>query len=213
MIVRNFMRKEVITVDFNTPIMAALEIMKQNKIKRLPVTKNTKFVGLVTRAMLRDASPSEATSLSIYEINYLISKMIVGKLMVKKPVTISPDFPVEEAISLGKKHGIGGFPVIENGELVGIITESDIIGVVSNALGLGEKDSKRITIDATGKRFGYLKDLVEVLDSNNIPILSVLSIPTSKKGDWSLIMRLKTKHASAAVEDLRKKGFDVSDFA
>jgi acetoin utilization protein AcuB len=207
------MRKEVITVDFNTPIMAALEIMKQNKIKRLPVTKNAKFVGLITRAMIRDASPSEATSLSIYEINYLISKMIVGKLMVKKPVTISPDLPVEEAIRLGKKHGIGGFPVVKNKKLVGIITESDIIGVVSNALGLGEKDSKRITIDATGKRFGYLKDLVEVLDSNNIPILSVLSIPTSKKGDWSLIMRLKTKHASVAVEDLRKKGFDVSDVA
>ena len=213
MIVRNFMKKKVITVDFNTPIMAALEIMKQNKIKRLPVTKNTKFVGLITRAMIRDASPSEATSLSIYELNYLISKMIVGNLMVKKPITISPDLPVEEAIRLGKEHGIGGFPVIENGELVGIITESDIIWVVSNALGLGEKDSKRITIDATGKRFGYLKDLVEVLDSNNIPILSVLSIPTSKKGDWSLIMRLKTKHASVAVEDLRKKGFDVSDIA
>ena len=213
MIVRNFMKKKVITVDFNTPIMAALEIMKQNKIKRLPVTKNTKFVGLITRAMIRDASPSEATSLSIYELNYLISKMIVGNLMVKKPITISPDLPVEEAIRLGKEHGIGGFPVIENGELVGIITESDIIWVVSNALGLGEKDSKRITIDATGKRFGYLKDLVEVLDSNNIPILSVLSIPTSKKGDWSLIMRLKTKHASVAVEDLRKKGFDVSDVA
>ena len=213
MIVRNFMKKKVITVDFNTPIMAALEIMKQNKLKRLPVTKNTKFVGLITRAMIRDASPSEATSLSIYELNYLISKMIVGNLMVKKPITISPDLPVEEAIRLGKEHGIGGFPVIENGELVGIITESDIIWVVSNALGLGEKDSKRITIDATGKRFGYLKDLVEVLDSNNIPILSVLSIPTSKKGDWSLIMRLKTKHASVAVEDLRKKGFDVSDVA
>ena len=213
MIVRNFMKKKVITVDFNTPIMAALEIMKQNKIKRLPVTKSGKFVGLITRAMIRDASPSEATSLSIYELNYLISKMIVGNLMVKKPITISPDLPVEEAIRLGKEHGIGGFPVIENGELVGIITESDIIWVVSNALGLGEKDSKRITIDATGKRFGYLKDLVEVLDSNNIPILSVLSIPTSKKGDWSLIMRLKTKHASVAVEDLRKKGFDVSDVA
>ncbi|MBW1700925.1 MAG: CBS domain-containing protein [Deltaproteobacteria bacterium] len=210
MIVRNFMRKEVITVDFNTPIMAALEIMKQNKIKRLPVTKNAKFVGLITRAMIRDASPSEATSLSIYEINYLISKMIVGKLMVKKPVTISPDLPVEEAIRLGKKHGIGGFPVIENGELVGIITESDIIGVVSNALGLGEKDSKRITIDATGKRFGYLKDLVEVLDSNNIPILSLMSVPKSKKGDWSLILRLKTRHAAAAKKELAKKGFKIT---
>jgi len=209
--VRDFMRKDVITADFNTPIMAALEIMKQNKIKRLPVTKSGKFVGLVTRAMIRDASPSEATSLSIYELNYIISKMIVGDIMVKKPVTISPDLPVEEAIRLGKEHGMGGFPVIEKGELVGIITESDIVWVVSNALGLGEKDSRRITINATGKRFGYLRELVEVMDSNNIPILSLLSIPTSKKEDWSLILRLKTKHASVAVEGLKKKGFDIAD--
>jgi acetoin utilization protein AcuB len=209
--VRNFMKKDVITVDFNTPIRAALEIMKQNKIKRLPVTKSGKFVGLITRAMIRDASPSEATSLSIYELNYIISKMIVGNIMVKKPITISPDLPVEEAIRLGKEHGIGGFPVIENGELVGIITESDIVWVVSNALGLGEKDSRRITINAKGKRFGYLRELVEVLDSNNIPILSLLSIPTSKKEDWSLILRLKTKHASVAVEGFKKKGFDITD--
>jgi acetoin utilization protein AcuB len=177
----------------------------------LPVTKSGKFVGLITRAMIRDASPSEATSLSIYELNYIISKMIVGNIMVKKPITISPDLPVEEAIRLGKEHGIGGFPVIENGELVGIITESDIVWVVSNALGLGEKDSRRITINAKGKRFGYLRELVEVLDSNNIPILSLLSIPTSKKEDWSLILRLKTKHASVAVEGFKKKGFDITD--
>jgi len=82
---------------------------------------------------------------------------------------------------------------------------------VSNALGLGEKDSRRITVNATGKRFGYLKNLVEVLDSNNIPILSLLSIPTSKKDDWSLIFRLKAKHVSVAVEDLKKKGFDIAD--
>ena len=208
--VKNFMKKDVITVDFNTPIMAALEIMKQNKIKRLPVTKNGKFVGLVTRAMIRDASPSEATTLSMYELNYLISKMIVGKIMVKKPVTISPEVPVEEAISLGKKHGIGGFPVVKNKKLVGIITESDIIGVVSDALGLGEKDSRRLIIDASGKRFGYLKDLVEVLDSKNIPILSVMSIPKSKKGDWSLILRLKTRHVAAAKRDLAKKGFKIT---
>jgi acetoin utilization protein AcuB len=208
--VKDFMKTDVITVDFDTPIMDALETMKQNKIKRLPVIKNGKFAGLITRAMIRDASPSHATSLSIYELNYLISKMTVGNTMVKKPVTISPDLPVEEAIRLGKEHGIGGFPVIENGELVGIITESDIIWVVSNALGLGEKDSRRITINAKGKRFGYLKELVEVLDTNNIPILSLLSIPSSKKEDWYLILRLKAKHVSVAVEDLKKKGFDIS---
>ena len=135
--VRDFMKTEVIRVDVKTPVMAALDIMKQNRIKRLPVTKNGKFVGLVTRAMIRDASPSAAASLSVYELNYLISKMTVGEIMVKDPITVSPDLPLEEAIWLGKKHGIGAFPVMENNELVGIITESDIIGVVTNALGVG----------------------------------------------------------------------------
>ena len=205
------MKKEVITVDINTPVMAALEIMKQNKIKRLPVTKNAKVTGFVTRAMIRDASPSEATSLSVYELNYLISKMTVGDIMVKDPITISPDLGVEEAIWLGKKHGIGAFPVLDNKELVGIITESDISGVVSNALGLGDRDSKRITIDASGKRFGYLKDLIEILDKHHIPLLSIMSIPKSEKGDWFLILRVKTKDAALATEDLKKKGFSISE--
>jgi acetoin utilization protein AcuB len=81
--VRDFMKTEVITADVKTPIMAALETMKHNRIKRLPATKKGKFVGLVTRAMIRDASPSQATSLSVHELNYLISKMEVGDIMVK----------------------------------------------------------------------------------------------------------------------------------
>jgi acetoin utilization protein AcuB len=209
--VRDFMKTEVITVDIKTPIMAALDIMKTNRIKRLPVTKNTKFVGFVTRAMIRDASPSEATSLSVYELNYLISKMTVGDIMIKDPVTISPELPVEEAIWLGKEKGIGAFPVIENGNLVGIITASDITDVVSNALGLGDRDSKRITIDASGKRFGYLKGLIEVLDSHQIPLLSIMSIPKSKKGDWFLVLRLETTDAGPAAADLKEKGFNVTD--
>lgn len=209
--VRDFMKKEVITVDINTPIMAALETMKHNKIKRLPVTKNSKFAGLVTRSMIRDASPSKATSLSVYELNYLISKMTVGDIMVKEPIVISPDLGVEEAIWLGKKHGIGAFPVIENNNLLGIITESDISGVVANALGLGDRDSKRITIDASGRRFGFLKDLIEVLDNNHIPLLSIMSVLKSGKDDWFLVLRLKTKDASIAAEDLKKKGFKLLD--
>ena len=209
--VRDFMKTEVITVDVKTPIMAALETMKHNKIKRLPATKKGRFVGLITRAMIRDASPSQATSLSVYELNYLISKMEVGDIMVKKPITISPDLPVEEAIWLGKKHGIGAFPVLEKDELVGIITQSDISGVVSDALGLGERDSKRITIDAAGKRFGYLKNLIDTLDSHKIPIMSIMSVPKSEKGDWFLILRVKTGDAAVAVEDLKKRGFKVTD--
>jgi acetoin utilization protein AcuB len=205
------MKTEPIRVDINTPIMAALETMKEDNIKRLPVTKHGKFVGLVTRAMIRDASPSEATSLSVYELNYLISKMTVGDIMVKKPMTIAPDMPIEEAIWLGKKHGIGAFPVVEKDELVGIITESDISGMVIRALGVEERDSMRITIHAKGKRIGFIKNLVEILDSHEIPILSIMSIPKSDKGDWLLILRIKAKDASEAAKDLKEKGFMVTD--
>jgi len=205
------MTSNLITVDIQTPILEALEIMKHEKVKRLPVTKKGKFVGLVSRNMIRDASPSEATSLSMHELNYILFKMTVGYLMVKKPITVAPDLPVEEAIWQGIKHGVGALPVLEKGELVGIITESDISRIVIEALGVGQKDSQRITIDASGKRFGYLQDLVRVLDSHNIPILSVMGIPKSGRKDWMLILRLQTKDAARAVEDLKNEGFKVTD--
>lgn len=209
--VRDFMHKDVITVDINTPIMAALETMKHNKIKRLPVTKNGKFTGLVTRALIRDASPSSATSLSIWEINYLISKMIVGDIMIKDPFTISPDIPVEEAIRKAKEKRVGAFPVIEKDELIGIITQSDVSAIVSDALGLEEKYMNRITIKTSTRRFGFLRDLVEVFDSHRIPIMNILNVPAKDAGNWFLILRVRTKDANTAIEDLKKKGFDVTD--
>jgi len=209
--VRDFMQTEVITTDIHTPIMAALDTMQQNKIKRLPVTRKGKFVGLVTRAMIRDASPSEATSLSIHELNYLISKMTVGDIMVKDPMTISPDLPVEDAIWLGREHGYGAFPVMEDNELVGIITESDVANVVIEALGVRKKDNRRITIDASEMRFGFLRDVLEVIDSHQIPVLSIITIPKSGSGGRFLILRLKAKDPEKTVEELKQKGIRVTD--
>jgi acetoin utilization protein AcuB len=209
--VKDFMIKDVITVDPQTPIMDALDLMKKNNIRRLPVTQKGELKGFVTRGLLRDASPSDATSLSIYELNYLISKMTVDKIMIKDPMTVSPDLPVEEAIWKGKEHGIGAFPVMDGNSLVGIISQSDITGVVANALGVGESDSKRLTIDASGKRFGYLKDLVQLLDSHQTPMLSMMGVEKQKKGDWYIILRLRTEDATAAAEDLKANGFNVTD--
>ena len=103
------------------------------------------------------------------------------------------------------------FGAFDKNELVGIITESDISGVVSSALGLGEKDSKRITIEPSRKRFGYLAELLEVLDSHRIPLMSIMSVPKSDKGDWYLIVRVKAKDAEVAAEDLKNNGFNVTD--
>jgi acetoin utilization protein AcuB len=209
--VRDFMTQPVVTVDVRTPIMEALETMKQNKVKRLPVLKKGRLVGLVTRDMIRDASPSEASSLSVHELNYVLFKMTVGYLMVKDPITVSPDMPVEEAIWLGMQRGVAAFPVVDKEQLVGIVTESDISGVIIQALGVGESDSRRITIDAGGRRYGYIKDLVEVLDAHRVPILSLMGVPKKGRKDWDLILRVKAKDAAAVIEEIKQKGFTVTD--
>jgi acetoin utilization protein AcuB len=209
--IKDFMTQPVVTVDVRTPIMEALEIMKQNKVKRLPVMKKGRLAGLVTRDMIRDASPSEASSLSMHELNYILFKMTVGYLMVKHPITVSPEMPVEEAIWLGMQHGVGAFPVVEKDRLVGIVTESDITAVIVQALGVGESDSRRITIDAGGRRFGYIRELVDVLDAHRVPILSLMGVPKKGRKEWHLILRVKARDAAAVVEEIQQKGFKITD--
>jgi len=209
--VRDFMKREVAVVEPKTRIMDALTLMKKNNIRHLPVLKGEKLVGFVTRGMLRDASPSDINALSIYEVNHLMMKLTVEKIMLKEPITVSPDLPVEEAIWLSQQHRVNAFPVLEDKNLVGIITQSDFSAVVAKALGVGSTGTKRISIDASGKRFGYLKDLVQVLDSHMIPMMSMMGVERSQEGDWYIIIRLKTEDASGAVESIRENGFKITD--
>ena len=208
--VRDFMASELITVDAKTTILEAQDIMRQNHIKRLPVMKKGKMVGLVTKNMLLEASPSTATSLSVHELNYILSKMTVADVMVKDPKTIPPDYPVEAAIWLGRKHGIGAFPVVDEGRLVGIITESDITHVLLEVLGL-ESEGIRVTIEEMGNRYGELRDIIDVLDSHRAPLLSMISIPRKKRDDWVVVLRIQGAKAEPIVKDLEKKGFKITD--
>jgi acetoin utilization protein AcuB len=204
------MQTDLITVDVNTPILDAQEIMRQKRIKRLPVMKKKKLVGFVTKHMLLEASPSPATSLSVHELNYLLSRMTVGDIMVKDPVSVSPDMPVEEAIWLGRERGIGGFPVVEKGRLVGIITESDMTRVIAEVLGV-KGEGQRITIEGLGDRLGELRDIISILDAHKTPLLSVMSIPSAKKRDWLIVIRVKNSGVDAVVRALKEKGFRVTD--
>jgi acetoin utilization protein AcuB len=204
------MTKDVIIIDIDTPILEAQEIMRQKKINRLPVMKKGELVGLVTKHMLLEASPSRATSLSIHELNYLIAKMTVGEIMVKDPLVLSPDVPVEEAIWLGTERGIGGFPIVENGRLLGIITESDLTRVVSEVLGV-KGEGQRITIEGLGDRLGELCDIIAVLDDRNAPLLSMMTIPRRENKGWIMVMRIKSSDGQNVVEALKQKGVRVTD--
>lgn len=129
--VSEWMSSTPVTIEFDTPIVDAHQLMKERNIRRLPVLKNGKLVGIVTIGDIREASPSDATTLSVWEMNYLLSKLTVGKVMTKNMVTARPEMPVQEAAKLMLEKKVSGLPVVnEAGDLVGIITESDIFRMV-----------------------------------------------------------------------------------
>ena len=124
-LVRNWMTPNPITITPQTTLPEAHRLMDEHYIRRLPVIKQGKLVGIVTRGDIRQAQASNATTLSVYELNYLLDQIPAKEFMAYRPITISPDAPIAEAARIMLQYKIGGLPVIENGELVGIITETD----------------------------------------------------------------------------------------
>jgi len=125
--VRDWMTTNVITTRRNTSISNAHQIMRENNIRRLPVVENDMLVGLITIGDVREASPSDATTLSIWELNYLWAQLIVEKVMSRDVITVTPETPVLDAAELMLEHKISGIPVLDEAyHLVGVITESDI---------------------------------------------------------------------------------------
>lgn len=136
MLVGERMTRPVITIRPETTMPDALDLMRKEHIRRLPVVnKNGELVGIVTEADLQKASPSEATSLSIYEITYLLSKLTVDRIMTRKVITTTEDTPLEEAARLMADNGIGGLPVLRARDVVGIITETDLFRIMLEMLG------------------------------------------------------------------------------
>jgi len=131
-LVRNWMTQDVITVKPNTTLPEAHQIMMDEEIRRLPVVDdNGTLVGIVTLGDVRGAQPSPATSLSIWELNYLLSSLTVEKIMTPQPMTIAPDATIGAAARTMLEHRVSGLPVVEaDGKLAGIITESDIFSMV-----------------------------------------------------------------------------------
>jgi len=210
--IRDVMTQNPITVDGETLVLDAQKIMREKNIRRLPVVDKGKLVGIVTHHDLLAASPSPATSLSVYELNYLLAKMKVKEIMKKNPVTLDPETPFEEALRLGQEKKIGSFPVVEKGKLIGITTESDVVRVLTKVLGLNEEGS-RITIEGLGSKLGDLQKIIAIVDENKTIILSMMSMPRPEKNDWMIVLRLKTINPGVTVKDLRKAGYNVTHVA
>ena len=207
--IRDIMTKNPMTVDSETLVLDAQKIMKENNIRRLPVVDKGKLVGMITKHDLLEASPSPATSLSIHELNYLLSKMKVKEIMKKNPLTLTPDTPFEEALRIGQEKKVGSFPVVDKGKVVGIATESDIVRFLTRALGIREEGS-RITIEGLGGKLTDLEKIISITNQHQTIILSMISMSRPEKKDWMIVLRLKTSDPDPIVKDFKKAGFNVT---
>ncbi|HSM55618.1 MAG TPA: CBS domain-containing protein [Candidatus Sulfomarinibacteraceae bacterium] len=138
MLVKERMSRPVISVPPEMPVLEALQLMQREKIRRTPVLRDGKMVGIVSDKDLLNASPSEATTLSVWEINYLMSKITVGKVMTTEVRTVDEDTPIEEAARIMADNKIGGLPVMRDGRVVGLITETDLFKILLELMGARE---------------------------------------------------------------------------
>ena len=131
LLVKDWMTANVISTTPDTPMLKAHKLMREKKIRRMPVVKNDKVVGIVTRSDVRQAEPSDATSLNVWEINYLLAELRLEDIMTTKVKTIRPNDTIKTAATLMHDNQIGALPVVDDaGKLVGIITESDIFSIL-----------------------------------------------------------------------------------
>ena len=146
MLVKDIMTTNVVTIPSNMPVLEARSIMEAHKVRRLPVIDKGKLVGMITKGMTRRVTPSEATSLSVWELNYLMSKMTVKEVMKEVVVTVPPNCTVECAVSTAQERGVGALPVMEDNKVIGIVTTNDFFYKILNPImGIGE-DGSRISV-------------------------------------------------------------------
>jgi acetoin utilization protein AcuB len=138
MLVGKRMSHPVITMSPELPIVDALNLMKRERIRRAPVVKDGKMIGIVSDKDLLNASASPATSLSVWELNYLLSKITVKEVMSKKVLSVNENTPIEEAARIMADNKIGGLPVTRGEDVVGIITETDLFKIFLELMGARE---------------------------------------------------------------------------
>lgn len=214
MSVRDFMSGNVITVPPETKVSVAVNIMKENNIHRLPVINDGELVGLVTQGTIQAASPSKATSLSIYEYNYLLNKMTVTDVMETTVRTINAADFLEDAIYEMRKYQIGVLPVMSDGAVVGIITNNDILDAFLDVTDYNE-DGTVVQVFVEKDRTGVIFDIGKIMAENDLNIQTlmvthqgtkkVVEIHVDKEDGFSVATKLQEAGLDAKESEHYKK--------
>jgi acetoin utilization protein AcuB len=209
--VRNRMSSPAVTVTPDTQFQDALKLMRDHRFRRLPVvSKRGKLVGIVSERDLLYASPSPATSLSVWEITYLLSKIQVREIMTTEVIITTPDTPIEDAAHLMADNKIGGLPVVdEDNRVVGVITETDIFKAFVEMFA-GGHSGLRLTL-AVPERKEVLLDLGRAIRKLDGHIVSVGSFYGDVSGERGLVVKVRGASKSQLVDTLEALGDHVVD--
>ena len=199
--VQNWMTTDVVSVGPDTSLLKVGKLMKDHHIRRIPVVdENGQVVGIISDRDVRDASPSKATTLDMYEMHYLLAELKAKNIMTAKPITVKPTDTVEQAALIMLDNKVGGLPVVDdNGRLVGIISDHDVF---------------KALVDITGARMGGLQFAIELPDqpgtarplfdllrAHNARLLSVLTV-SNADGNRQLFIRVRDLENSKAEQEL-----------
>ena len=206
MFVKTKMTTNPFTVSPEQTIPDAHEIMVQHGVKRLPVMKNGRLVGVVSKEDIDRYSPSKATSLSMGEITYLLSKTRIRQIMSKNLITISPDALLEEAATLMRDNKVSFLPVVDHDKLVGIITESDIFDSFIELLGFRESGT-RLTIEAADEP-GIMSNLTSIIGQFGANITRV-AVYRGENGKSAIVVGINSFNTEEIEKSIKEHGFNI----
>ncbi len=213
MLIKDWMTTDVITIDPEDTVLDAMHIMRENKIRRLPVAKDKKLLGIITEKDIKTFSPSKASTLDIYEMHNILAETLVKDVMTKKVITVSPDDPIEKAALILRDKRIGGLPVVdEKNNLVGVITAIDVFDVFVEAMGM-RIPGARISI-VLDDRPGAIAEMAKIIKQHELNIVSLATFFLKDQAKRDVVIRVSGKDESImrSVEDLKAAGFNISNF-
>ena len=210
MLVESRMTPNPIIVHPDTSFEDALQTLREKKIRRLPVVdKQGNLVGIVVEKDLLYASPSPATSLSVFEVHYLLSKLQVKDVMTKRVYTVGEDCPLEEAARIMVDHKIGSLPILRDRQVVGIITETDIFKIMAEALG-GREKGVRVALRVPNQK-GVLANLAGNVAEIGGNIVSLAVFLSSDEAQREITFKAQDASRDALVKAAEKSGAKVVD--